>query len=173
MSTKRITRIALIASIYFALSMALQFMSFGAIQVRVAEALVIAAIISIDGIYGITFGCLITNAIGVALGVNGFGVLDIVFGTLFTLIASLLAYNFKNIKTGKYEIPLLSLMMPVLINAIGLPFVFAFAFHQGLYLSVYTFEFITVFIGQFVSCVIIGGMLFNKFSVQLETIFNR
>lgn len=167
-NTKRMVNIALIAAVYFVLSMAFQFMSFNYIQIRVAEVLIVTAILSKDGIYGTTLGCLLTNSIGVAMGFNGYGVLDIVFGTLITLIAAILAYQLRNLRITKYKIPFLSLMMPVLLNAIGLPIVFAFAFHNGFYLNVYLTEFFFIFIGQFISCVVLGTLTFNKLETVLK-----
>lgn len=167
------TNIALIAAVYFVLGMALQSLSFSAIQIRIAEALIITAIVSKDGIYGTTLGCLITNAIGVAMGFGGFGVLDIIFGTLITFVASSLAYYFRNVRFSSYDIPLVSLMMPVILNAIGLPLVFAFAYHQAFILNVYLFEFTTIFIGQFISCVVIGALIYHKVKDNLEKHLNH
>ncbi len=169
----KMTNIAMIAAIYFIVSMAFQFMAYSAVQVRVAEALIVTAIVSKQGIYGTTLGCLITNAIGVALGVNGFGGLDIIFGTLFTLIAAIIAYNFRDYVYTKMHLPLISLMAPVIINAIGLPFVFAFAFHQKFVLSVYMMEFGFVFLGQFISCVILGSILYLSAGRQLKLALNK
>ncbi|NLY62764.1 MAG: QueT transporter family protein [Erysipelothrix sp.] len=172
-STKKIVRIALIAAIYFVISMSLQFMSFNSIQVRVAEALIVAAIVSKNGIYGVTIGCLITNAIGTSLGLSNFGILDVIFGTLFTAISCVLAYYLKNFKFGKNQVPYVSLMMPVLVNAIGLPFVFAFGYYQALHLPVLLFDFTTVFIGQFISCIIIGSILYTKYSQRFAEFLNN
>ncbi len=170
---KRMTNIAMIAAVYFVLGMALQNLSFNVVQIRVAEALIISAIVSKDGIYGITVGCLITNAIGVALGIGGFGVLDIIFGTLITFIASVLAYGLRNHRITKLKIPFASLMMPVLLNAIGLPIVFAVAYHQAFIFNVYVLEFVSIFIGQFVSCVVIGGVLYTKLEGNLQKYLNH
>ncbi len=171
-NVKRMTNIAMIAAVYFVLSMSLQSLSFNFIQIRIAEALIVTAIISKDGIYGTTIGCLITNAIGVAMGLSGFGGLDIVFGTLLTLLSSISAYALKDYRITKVKIPLLSLMMPVLFNAIGLPIVFAFAFHQNFILSVYFTEFFFIFVGQFVSCVLLGAFVFYKTETNLARYLN-
>lgn len=167
---KRMSNIAAIATIYFVVSLSLQFMSFNMIQVRIAEVLIVVAIISIDGIYGVSLGCFITNSIGVMMGFSGYGVLDIIFGTLLTIISAILAYYFRNKKVR--EIPLLSLMMPVVINAIGLPIVFAFAFHQGFSLIVYLMEFFFIFVGQFISCVLFGVIVYDKLALQLDQYLN-
>ncbi|NLC34536.1 MAG: QueT transporter family protein [Erysipelothrix sp.] len=169
----RITNIAMIAAIYFIVSMAFQFMAFGPIQVRIAEALIITALLSVDGIYGLTLGCLITNTMGVLLMVNGFGAIDIVFGTLFTLFSSILAYMFRNIRMFKIKLPIVSLMMPVIINAIGLPIIFSLVLFNEFYLGVYLFDFMTIFIGQFIACVGLGGLIYHKYSRQLGQLLNK
>lgn len=170
---RRMSNVAAIATIYFVVSLSLQYLSFNMVQIRIAEVLIIAAIISVDGIYGVSIGCFITNSIGVLMGFSGYGVLDIIFGTLLTVIASILAYYFRHKTVTKKSIPLLSLMMPVIINAVGLPIVFAVAYHQGFYLNVYLIEFFFIFIGQFVSCVILGVILYDKLAVQLEYYLNK
>ena len=47
--TLRMTNIAAIATIYVVISLVLNVLSFGPIQIRIAEVLIIAAIISVDG----------------------------------------------------------------------------------------------------------------------------
>lgn len=168
----RMTNIAVIAAIYFVLSMALQSLAYNAVQIRVAEALVVTAIVSKDGIYGTTIGCLITNTVGVLLAMNNFGGIDIIFGTLLTLLSSILAYKFRTLTVSKFDIPLVSLMMPVIINTIGLPVVFAFAFHQGFYLNVFLMEALFIFLGQFISCVVLGAVVYNKTELSLRKYLN-
>lgn len=80
---------ALIAAAYTALSLALAPLSFGYAQVRVSEALTLLPLFSPNAVWGVTLGCALTNAVGAAMGVN-FGVADVVFGTLATLVSALL-----------------------------------------------------------------------------------
>ena len=93
---KRMTNIAAIAAIYVAVSLVLNVFAFGPIQVRISEVLIIAAIISVDGIYGGTIGCFFTNLIGNTLGFSALGIADVVGGTILTLLAAILAYYFRN-----------------------------------------------------------------------------
>ena len=113
LSIKRMTNIAAIATIYVAVSLALNVFSFGPVQIRIAEVLIIAAIISVDGIYGMTLGCFFTNLIGNSLGFSALGVVDVVGGTLLTLISAIMAYKFRNITTNKSTISILLNYMDV------------------------------------------------------------
>ena len=164
---KRMTNIAAIAAIYVAVSLVLNVFAFGPIQVRISEVLIIAAIISVDGIYGVTIGCFFTNLIGNTLGFSALGIADVVGGTILTLLAAILAYYFRN-KRSKNNIPYLSLMMPVLLNMLGLPLIFAYIIHDGFFLNIYLSEVGFIFIGQFISCVVLGSLLFNPIEKKLE-----
>lgn len=167
-SIKRMTNIAAIATIYIVVSLVLNVFSFGPIQVRIAEVLIIAAIISKDGIYGVTIGCFFTNLIGTTMGFSALGIVDVIGGTLLTLISAILAYYFRNKKVFKIQLPLLSLFMPVVINAVGLPFIFAYVLHDGFILSVYLFEVLFIFIGQFISCVVLGSLVYDSLKKPLK-----
>lgn len=165
---KRMTNIAAIAAIYVAVSLSLNVFSFGPIQIRIAEVLIIAAIISIDGIYGVTIGCFFTNLIGNSLGFSALGMIDVVGGTLLTLMAAIMAYYFRNKRVGKDNIPLLSLFMPVFFNMFGLPLIFAYVLHDGLFLNIYLSEVFFIFIGQFISCVVLGIIVYKALEKQLR-----
>lgn len=170
--TKRMTNIASIATIYVVVSLVLNFLSFGPIQIRIAEVLIITAIISKDGIYGMTLGCFLTNLIGTTMGFSALGIVDVVGGTLLTLISAIMAYHFRDYKTKKSNIPLLSLFMPVIFNMFGLPFIFAYILHNEFIVSVYFSEVLFIFMGQFISCVILGYIVYNTLVNQLKYYFN-
>ncbi|MGL5972719.1 MAG: QueT transporter family protein [Oscillospiraceae bacterium] len=116
MKINNIVKSAVIASIYAVISLALAPISFGVAQFRIAESLTILPIFGKLPIYGLTVGVFLTNLIGVFLGVNIAGTLDIFIGTLATLIAALMTYWFRNVKT--FKLPLLSILPPIVINAI-------------------------------------------------------
>ena len=113
---QHLTKVALIAAIYTSLSLVLAPLSFGNIQVRIAEALTILAIFSPIGITGVTLGCFITNLIGVLTGVNPLGFLDVFVGTAATLLAGLLSYHLREVRVQHF--PLVSFLMPILLNAL-------------------------------------------------------
>ena len=61
-STLRLTRGAVIAALYFALSAAVPVITYGPVQFRVAEALTLLPFFMPEAIWGVTLGCLLTNA---------------------------------------------------------------------------------------------------------------
>ncbi len=87
--TVDIVRASVIAAVYIALSVAFLPISFGMIQLRVPEMLCVLPALIPSAIPGLFIGCLISNIIG------GFGIIDIVFGSLSTLLAAYLAYKLR------------------------------------------------------------------------------
>lgn len=73
---------ALVAALYFALTVCFQPISFGAIQFRVSEVLVLLCFWRKDLIIGLTIGCLLSN-------VFSFSAWDILLGSGATLISCL------------------------------------------------------------------------------------
>ena len=100
--TKFIVRAGLIAAIYVVLTIMLGEKSFGPIQVRISEALVLLPLIDTAAVPGVAIGCFLANLFG------GYGIIDIVFGSLVTLIAAYL--------TSKMPNKILGIIPPVLLN---------------------------------------------------------
>lgn len=73
---------ALIAAIYAALTIALSFMSYGAVQFRISEALTVLPYFSPYTVFGLIAGCLTANIF------SPYSWLDIVFGTLATAVGA-------------------------------------------------------------------------------------
>ena len=80
MSVKRLVRCAVIAALYVVLCLVLQPFSYGAVQVRVAEAFCLLPVFGTEYIIGVTLGCFLANLLGST-------VIDVIFGTLATLLA--------------------------------------------------------------------------------------
>jgi uncharacterized membrane protein len=154
-------RIAMIGAIYTAVSLALAPFSFGNIQVRVSEALTVLAIFSPLAIYGLTLGCFITNLLGVMMGVNPLGFLDVFVGTLATLIAALLSYQFRNIRIKSF--PLLSFLMPVIVNALLIGFELTLVFAPQLDLRYFIIFALEVGLGQTIAVFGFGAALYQLF----------
>ena len=85
--TLTFVRIAMIAAVYTVVSLALAPISYGNIQVRIAEALTILPLLYKPSIYGVTLGCFLTNLLGAFMGVNPTGFIDAIIGTLATFLA--------------------------------------------------------------------------------------
>ncbi|MFN3699194.1 MAG: QueT transporter family protein [Dictyoglomus sp.] len=105
MSSKKITRIAFYAVIYAVLTVLLSPISYGPLQVRISEFLTLFPFVDKLAIPGLFIGCLIANLFSPA------GWIDVVFGSLCTLIAAYLTRKMPNV----YLAPL----PPILINAFG------------------------------------------------------
>ena len=106
----------LIAALYTALTVALAPFSFGTVQCRVSEALTILAAYSPVGAVGLTIGCALSNVIGLGMGANTAGALDILLGTFATGLAAWLSYRLRHHRIG--GLPVLSTIPPVLTNGL-------------------------------------------------------
>jgi uncharacterized membrane protein len=82
LSLRDISVAGLIAAVYAVLALALAPISFGVYQVRVSEALTVLPFLAPAAIPGLFFGAMIANVFG------GVGWMDIVFGSLLTLVAA-------------------------------------------------------------------------------------
>lgn len=161
MKNKKLIKIALYAiiiAVYVALSLALGALSFGQIQIRVAEVLVIFCLASLGYTIPLTIACLITNVLGLTLGMD-FLPLDFIFGTLATLISCLLAYYFR--KKLWFDLPILSLLMPCIANGIIVGLELMITFDMGM--IGFLTNFLFVFLGEFISCVLLGSLLYKPF----------
>jgi uncharacterized membrane protein len=109
--TLRIAQGAVIAAAYTVLTWlaALANLAYGPVQFRFSEALTILPIFTPAAVPGLAIGCLLSNIL------SGYGVYDMIFGTLATLLAALLTRLVRSVKIR--GIPVLSPLPPVLLNA--------------------------------------------------------
>ena len=105
-----------IAALYTVLTLVLAPLSFGNIQFRASEALTLLPLFTPAAIPGLTIGCIISNAVGVATGSNIAGWLDVIFGSAATLIAAILTRLLRKIEWK--GIPFLAILPPVVLNAL-------------------------------------------------------
>lgn len=106
----------MIAALYTVATLILAPLSFGNIQFRASEALTLLPIFTVSAVPGLTIGCIISNAVGVAMGSNIAGWLDVVFGSVATLLAAILTRALRIIQFK--GIPLLAILPPILLNAL-------------------------------------------------------
>lgn len=111
-SVQFLTQSAMIAALYAVLTLlaAAVNLAYGPIQFRFSEALTILPIFTPAAIPGLTLGCLISNIW------SGYGVADMVFGTLATLLAAVVTRMLRNIRYK--NVPWLAPLPPVLFNAV-------------------------------------------------------
>lgn len=155
----RITQAAIIAAIYVVLTVFISAFNLasGAIQVRISEALTILPVFTPAAIPGLFLGCLISNL------VTGCMPLDVVFGSLATLIGACGTYALRK---HKWLAPL----PPIVANTIIVPFVLRYV-----YLAEGTIPFfmLTVGIGEVISCYLLGSILHRVLDRYKEHIFKE
>ena len=93
---------------------------------------------------GLFVGCIIANLLGGAIPV------DIIFGSIATLIGAVFTYKLRNSNRFLAPIP------PIAANAIIVPFVLRFGYGVNLPIPLMM---LTVGIGEVVSCAIVGLIL--------------
>ena len=145
MKTKNIVTAGIIAALYVVLTMisAMLGLSSGVIQVRISEALTVLPYFTPAAIPGLFLGCLIANILSGSIAV------DVIFGSLATLLGAIGSYLLR-----KYKF--LVAIPPVISNMIIVPFVLKFAYHLD---DAMWFMALTVGIGQIICCVGLGNLL--------------
>lgn len=152
LSVARLVRCAVIAAVYVVLCLALAPFSYGAVQVRIAEALCLLPVFGAEYIVGVTLGCFLANLLGST-------VIDVVFGTLATLLACLVTYKLRNMRVKGLAIP--ASLPPVVFNMLIVgAFEITFFFSDAApTVALAAFNAVAVGIGEIISCTIVGVAL--------------
>ena len=129
----------------------------GVIQVRLSEALTILPFFSGAAIPGLVIGCVTANWL------TGCVFLDIVFGSLATLIGALGSYLLRKYK---FLVPL----PPILANTIIVPYVLRFAYDVP---DSIPFMMATVGAGEIISCYILGLALLFALQPFANKLFKK
>lgn len=159
-----LTQAGIIAAMYAALCLVFEPISYGPVQVRVAEVLTILPVFDFVAVPGLAVGCLIANLIGGQPW-------DWLFGTAATLLAALLTYGLRSIRVK--GLPLLSTVPPVLLNAVIVGAELALFDPDGFSLPLFFLIGAEVGAGQLVACVIGGLLLFLALRHHASRIFRR
>lgn len=153
-----LTHAAMIAAIYVVLTLLFQAISFGEIQVRIAEALTILPAFTPAAIPGLFIGCIIGNIFGGSI------LPDIIFGSLATLIGACFTYLLRN--KNRYLAPL----PPIVSNTVIVPLVLRYAYGFNLPIA---FMMLTVGIGEVISCGVLGMILYTSLAKHQNKIFKH
>lgn len=127
---RHIAQAALIAAIYATLTLLLEPIGYGPVQFRLAEALTVLPAIFPASIPGLFVGCILANWLG------GFGIADIVFGSLATLLAGISTYLLRK---HRFLFPL----PPVIFNGIIVG-TYVYLLYDKTYTLVLTMAFIAI-----------------------------
>ena len=140
----RITYGAVIAAIYVVLTVIFAPISFGPMQVRIAEMLMILPLFTPAAVPGLFIGCIIANMLGGAIA------LDVIFGSLATLIG---AWGGYLLRRNRWLVPI----PPILSNALIVPFVLKYGY--GFTEIPLPLMMVYIAIGEIIGCYILGEIL--------------
>ena len=156
--TAAITQAALIAALYIVLTFIANAMGLAnyAIQIRFSESLTILPYFTSSAIPGLFIGCLLSNLL------TGCALPDVIFGSLATLIGAFVTYALRKYK---WAAP----VGPIVSNVLIVPFVLLYAYGiQPLW-----FSFVTVTIGEIISCGVLGMLLLNTLQKYRNVLFAK
>ena len=89
LKTRTVVQAAVIAAVYASLTLLIKPLAYGPIQFRISEVLTVLPAVLPASIPGLFVGCVLANFLG------GFGMADIVFGSLATLLAGFSTWLLK------------------------------------------------------------------------------
>lgn len=142
---KDIVLYASVAAIYVVLTWAFGSLSYGPIQFRISEVLVLLCFFDKKYFLPLTIGCFISNLMSP-------NALDIIFGTLATMISLFFVCKSKNLFVAS--------LFPVVFN--GLIVALELTVFSSIYdINLYLFYTATVAFGEFVCVSIFGVILFT------------
>ena len=139
-----ITQGAVIAALYVVLTLVFAPISFGPVQVRIAEALCIMPMFTPTAIPGLFIGCLLANLIGGGI------ILDVIFGSIATLIGAVFGYM---LRSNRWLVPIPA----VLANALIVPFVLKYGY--GVADIAIPILMVQILIGEIAGCYVLGELL--------------
>ena len=156
-TVNRLVKTAIVAALYAAITFVLAPISYGPIQFRISEIMVLLAFFDPFYIAGLTVGCFIANM----LGPNG--IMDIIFGTLATFISVYaISITGKFVKNNKTSLIIAS-FWPTIFNGLIIGWMLNYVYQLPLLLSIGE-----VVIGEFVVVTVVGvpviKLLQNRFN---------
>lgn len=134
-------RIAIVAALYVVLTLVSYPFSYGMIQFRISEALMLLCCYDKKYTWSMVMGCIVSNLFS-------FDLIDCIFGTLATLLACIAMVLIKK--------KIIASFMPAIFNGVIIGFELYFVINAPLFLSM-----IGVAIGELVVVTIFGNILFH------------
>ena len=148
-----LTQSGVIAALYVVLTLLAKLLGLdsGQIQLRLSEALCVLPFLTPAAVPGLFLGCLVSNLL------SPYGALDIVFGSLATLLAA--------IWTGRIRRKWLAPLPPVVCNAIIIGAVVTVQqVPMELFWGTFAYNALTIGLGEALACYVLGGLLLKVLS---------
>jgi uncharacterized membrane protein len=156
--TNFIVKTAIIASLYAAVTIILAPISYGPIQFRVSEVMVLFVFIDNKYLTGLVLGCFLANLL------SQVGIYDVVFGTLATLIALEGIIVIKKVFGESTKSLFLASLSPVIVNGLIIGGMLSYLYELPLMLTA-----LQVGIGEF-GVVSILGVILIKYILRNDKI---
>lgn len=153
LTTQTVARLAATAALYAALTIVLQPISFGLINLRLSEIMMLLCFYRRDYSIALALGCFIANCF------SPMALMDMTFGTLATIIAAVPMFSVKNIWAAS--------LLPVISNAVIIGIELHLAYSWPWWLGM-----LTVGVGELIVITAIGCPLF-KFALQKNSRFMK
>ena len=150
-STKLLTRTALIAAIYAVMTIAIAPLSYGAIQFRISEILVLFAFVDDDYIPGLILGCVLANLY------STLGMMDVIFGSMATAIAVMGISLIKKVLGQNLKSLFIASLSPVVINGVIIGMLLKIVYNVPFMIGAFQ-----VAVGEFVVVSIAGVVIFKS-----------
>lgn len=155
--TKKLTRCALVAAAYAALSLlsgALN-LAYGPVQFRFSEALTLLPFLLPETAWGLFIGCALTNIL------SPYGPLDLIVGSAATLLAALLTARCRRRWTAA--------LPPVICNAVLVGALIAWeqAGTSDAFVPAFAYNALTVGAGEAIACYALGLPLLKLFEKRI------
>jgi uncharacterized membrane protein len=145
-----ITRTALIAAAYAALTYAFAWMSYEQIQFRISEVLVLFAFVEPRYGLGLVLGCILANL------ASPLGVIDIVVGSFATFLAIVIIVKIRKLLGLNKKALIIASLGPVISNALLVGAELTYLFNTPFLLNA-----LYVGAGEFAVVVLIGSVVVN------------
>lgn len=146
-----ITRTALVAASYAALTYAFAWMSYEQLQFRVSEILVLFAFIEPKYGLGLILGCALANL------ASPLGVIDIVVGSFATLLAIMFIVMVRKLLGYNIKALIIASLGPVVSNALLVGLELTYLFSTPFLLNAFY-----VAVGEFVVVTLVGTVVVNS-----------
>lgn len=165
--TRKLLKMALIIAAYVAVTAVIAPFAFGSIQFRISEVLVLLAFIDPLYIPALTIGCAISNFL-----LSPMAIVDVIFGSLATLIALVLIWRTKVLLTKKEDynsifVLFIASLWATISNALIVGAELYYMLNLPFWLSA-----LEVAIGEFVVVSIIGVLVF-KFILENKNLKDK
>ncbi len=150
-STNVLVKTGAVAAIYAVITIALAPISYGPIQFRLSEILVLLAFIDPFYIPGLVIGCAIANS------VSDLGLIDVFAGSFATLLAVAAIYQTRKLLGNNTKSLIIASLWPVVFNGLIIGYIISYVSPVPFWIAA-----AYVALGEFVVVSILGVIIFKN-----------